>query len=681
MKQGSKGNLQRTYFRLTWTIVGVAGWLWLAAEPILAQRPAVVRAPIAAMPVANQAQPPTYGPVAPPENVAAPPGAMDMAQAPTPVPELPADFAPWWQADVLQQLRESSSPLSMSLDNVVLGTLMHSPQVRVLSDAPVIRSTSIMEAQGKFDLHTFAEGKFVNTSDPVGSTLTTGGANRFLDQNMYASAGIRRQLTSGAQFEASQKIGYQDNNSIYFVPTQQGTARMTFTLTQPLLNGRGKAYNNSLIVLAEINTSIAQDELSKQLQDLLLQVYETYWDLYLQRATLLQRRKLWQDAVNIRDELNGRRNVDVLGNQLVRAQAAVSSREAAVIRFQTSVRNSEARLRALVNDPSLALGEMLELVPSQTPNQAYLPIRLEDSLIEALKARPEVNQAAKELRAASLRVCVSKNELLPMLNLVLGTYVYGLQGQSNIAAAYGNQFSVGRPTYSAGLLFDVPYENRAARARYQARRVEVRQLANQLEVTMTKIRAEVEVAAREVDTTYREMVSKYHAMKADQAEINYLTERWRLLPGDQQVAGVVLDDLLTAQERLADAEFGFARSLVAYNVSLVNLRKTTGTLLAYDEITQMEGCQDGLPTLMLGKNTTQRELPPQPPMQGLPVQDPSLPPGAYPAQPMQQTPPPGAYPSQPVQQNLPPPNWRETAAPQPVAPVAGVPVQRLPEVR
>ena len=151
------------------------------------------------------------------------------------------------------------------------------------------------------------ESKFIDTSDPVGSTLTTGGPDRYLDQNWYYSGGMRRQTTSGARFEASQKFGYEDSNSVFFVPVNQGTARMSLSLTQPLLNGRGPAYATHLIVLAQIDTQVACDRVARDLQDLLVEVHRAYWDLYLQRSLLLQKRKLFRQAVEIHDELNGRR--------------------------------------------------------------------------------------------------------------------------------------------------------------------------------------------------------------------------------------------------------------------------------------------------------------------------------------------------------------------------------------
>lgn len=599
--------------------------------------------------------------------------------APSPVVqvELPPDFAPWWQVPARGSLKPRSEPLEMTLDNVVLGTLIHSPTVRVLTDAPIIRRQSILEAEARFDPRNFLETRWVDTSDPVGNLLTTGGAKRFIDQNGMFNGGARKLTQQGTQVELAQRFGYQDNNSIFFVPAPQGTSRITLGVTQPLLAGRGKAYNTSLIVLADINTRIAQDELSKNLQALLFDVHKAYWELHQARAVLLQKRKVHAQAVAILDELNARGDVDVLGSQLVRARAAVAQREAAIIRGETTVRNCEARLRALVNDPALAVGDAQELVPIEQPNRGLLPLGVEDSLVTAMQFRPEVNVAIKEIKAATVRANVSKNELMPILNLVMGGYITGLQGGANVAQAWTDQFSVGRPTYSAGLVYERPFGNRAPTARYQQRLLELRQATNQLQSTMATIRAEVEVAAREVTTTYQEMIAKYHAMTADAAEIEYLADRWRLLPGDQQVAGVVLEDLLDAQDRLADNEQGFATAQTAYNLSLINLKKTTGTLLEYQELKWLETTQNGLPTTLIDKNPT-------PP----PAEPPSVPPPTHPPAPAYNAPaapwlPPAAEPvaTPPRASTVP---WQPVApppAPLRVPPPSAIRLERLPRVR
>jgi hypothetical protein len=75
------------------------------------------------------------------------------------------------------------------------------------------------------------------------------------------------------------------------------------------------------------------------------------------------------------------------------------------------------------------------------------------------------------------------------------------------------------------------------------------------------------------------MQAKYLAMQASAAQLAYLQDRWRLLPGEEQVAGIVLEDVLEAQERLTELDYEFAAAEVGYNQALCNLQWSTGTML------------------------------------------------------------------------------------------------------
>jgi hypothetical protein len=198
--------------------------------------------------------------------------------------------------------------------------------------------------------------------------------------------------------------------------------------------------------------------------------------------------------------------------------------------------------------------------------------------VTAVQFRPEINQVAHEIKAAGVRLNVSKHELMPVLNFILTSYVSGLEGDADIGGAFGDQFSAGRPTYSAGLLFEYPLGNRAAQARLKKRQLELRQITNQLALTTANVRLEVETAVREIETAHREMISHSHAIVGSEAEIEYLSNRWRLLPGDQQTAGLMLDDLLNAQERLSRSEASYVSAVVGYNLAFVHWKRATGTL-------------------------------------------------------------------------------------------------------
>jgi outer membrane protein len=493
--------------------------------------------------------------------------------------EIPSGYLPWWSEYLERPLWDSSRSLTVDVEALVLGSIQHSPKVMALSAIPEIRKAEIVEAQAAFDTRAFLENKFIRTSDPVGNILTTGGAPRFRDQNWSYGGGIRKKSEYGGQFEAAQRFGYEDNNSLYYVPLPQGTAKLALTYTQPLMNGSGRAYNQSVIVLAEIDAGVASDRFAAELQNHLMEVNRAYWTLYLERVTLLEKRRLVGEAETILSELEARKKLDASNGQIVRAKAAAESRRASLIRSEAAVRNAEAKIHLLVDDPQLYLPQRAELIPIQRPNLQYPKVSVRDSLITALHNRPEINQSLEEIRAASLRQQVASKDLLPVLDAVLNMYVSGLEGQGRMGQSFIDQFSVGEPGYTAGLQFEVPLGNRTAKARLQKRQLELQQFTSQLKQTVAVVFEEIEVAVRDVDAAFHEAQAQYLAMTASDTEIKYLEERWRLLPSEEHMAGIVLEDLLAAQDRRAIAEIGFASAQVGYNVSLVNLNRATGMLV------------------------------------------------------------------------------------------------------
>ncbi|MFV2065455.1 MAG: TolC family protein [Pirellulales bacterium] len=516
-------------------------------------------------------------------------------------PSMPGDFDPWWQHSVTAPLTPSLAPYSVDVESLILQALQFSSYVRAISDTPLVRETAVIEAEADFDVRAFMESKYDDLSTPVGNLLETGGPSRFRDNKWTYVAGVRKRSWIGGNLEVSQRFGYQDNNSNFFVPTQQGTGRLSLSYTQPLLRGQGYAVNTSVIVLAEIDSTVAWDQFSELMQDQLLDVTQAYWELYMWRSILLQRERHLGQAQKILDELEIRREIDTLQSQVVRARAAVATRRAELVRAEASIRNSQTQIRSLVNAPDLVDSSSLELVPAEPPKRDYISINVRDALLTALQHRPEVDAALQRIRASSVRLNVSKNELLPLLDFVMETYVSGLEGRSDIGQAWVNQFNVGEPSYSVGLQFEVPWGNRAAVARYKRRRIEARQLVAEFNTTIERLMGEVEVAVREVKTSYREMEGHYCSMLANEADARYLEQRWRLLPGEDRARNFVLEDLLDSQDRLVSEEFAFARSQFAYTLSLTKLNRSMGTLLNYEQVSVRRGVENGLPRIHLDK--------------------------------------------------------------------------------
>lgn len=485
-------------------------------------------------------------------------------------------FLPWWQGAVVRPMSGTSA--AVTPDMLVMAALRHSPRVAALQAIPEIRTAELCEAQAAFDARSFVEASFDDLNEPVGNTLVTGGPPRLMDHNFRSRAGVRKRNALGGSMELAQGIGHQNSNSVFFVPNNQGNSRLALNYNQPLLNGFGRKVNRSQIVIANIAVNQAWDEVAGEMQRHLLSVLEGYWNVYYQRSVLLQRQRSHQRALDILRLLEGRRDLDASETQIARARAAAASRRLDVISSERDLRNAETDVRNLVQDPALA-SLMLEMVPAEAPARIRPALDLRASILTAIERRPEVQQQMREIKRRSVELDVARNDLLPVLDLVVSSYVLGLEGRSDIGQAIVNQFSRGGPSYTTGLVFEAPFGNRAAKARLRRKQAQIRMLAAQLQSTIGNVSSEAERAARNTMAAYERMRGAMQSVGAAELSLAAVRRQWELMPGDDRTASLLLDELLAKQLLLAQEEQIFSQAEFDYLVSLAELRRAEGTLL------------------------------------------------------------------------------------------------------
>lgn len=522
-----------------------------------------------------------------------------------------APAAAWWDTHVTNQQRKTAQPLPTDIHTLMYLALKYSNEIRIAAEDPVIRQTAIIEADSNFDWVRYLNTSLNDTSEPISNALTTGDPSRFFnEETAQVVGGVRRNTRTGGQFDVSQRFGFQDNNSTFFIPANQATGQLTVSYTQPLLRGRGRAFNNSLVVLSQLDAGVAEDEFLTTLQEQLLEVTRSYWSLYQERAQLAQQTSLYLKTRDIVSLLKARQAIDAQRTQLITASSALESRRSDLIRSRTAVINAETRLRGLINAPELNIAENLELVPVEMPSLEYLPTELRAELSQAIQFRPEIHAALKEIKAASIRYGVAQNELLPALNFVTEGFLSGLRGNSDFGGAFGDQFTTGAPSYSVGLQYEMPIGNRLARARITRRGVEMRQLQRRYALALTAIETEVDIAVRELNTAYQEIQARHRALNAAEAETKTIEARWAKMADGSGQSSLNLESLLRAQERVTEAERDYTESLLTYNLAMINLKRANGTLLQSESVSvgRSFNQQDG-PSLILDKGPRQEAQP------------------------------------------------------------------------
>ncbi len=515
---------------------------------------------------------------------------------------IPEGYSPWWQQKVKERINTAVPEVETDISSLFVKALASSSQIKVFADLPLIRKTSIQEAEGPFDFRVFAEGRLNDLDEPVGDDLKTGGPLRYEENSKNLQYGIRKKFLTGTDVELKQNIGDMDTNSTYFNPEDQARAGTYLTISQPLLKRFGISYNRTPIDLASIDHAIAGEELRRDVESHLLEISRAYWGLYLVRALLVQKVRLAKRTSKYLARMQQRAKVDVEPSLLARARSLVSSHELAALQAEYAMLNAQARIRALVNDPELLNAKGLEMVTRQLPADRMVEVSFDHALQTSLDKRPEVAQAIRQIQSAYLRLERSENELLPDLDLFFQTYVKGLDGDYRYGSAWDNQFDEGGPSYVAGLRFEYPLGNNGAEARNLRKRLEIRQLLHQLDTTVENVLLETRVSYRELVKNYRSMVQAYQIMQADDQEVKALLSRVDYLLANNQPYGEVLYQLMDASQRLTDSEELFAKSELSYNYSLYNLYRSMGILVENNRVVfTEENPDDDLPLLHVRK--------------------------------------------------------------------------------
>jgi len=140
---------------------------------------------------------------------------------------IPQNFTPWWQNKVDKRINTKVTDLSTDVTSLFTRAVKHSSQIQVFSDLPLIRETTIQEANGPYDFRLFAEGHLTDLNEPVGDLTLIDIAN-FSDYNLplpMATSSITQTAATSQQIliDGSISIGGQFHSAF---PLWDGTERI-----------------------------------------------------------------------------------------------------------------------------------------------------------------------------------------------------------------------------------------------------------------------------------------------------------------------------------------------------------------------------------------------------------------------------------------------------------------------
>lgn len=455
--------------------------------------------------------------------------------------------------------------VSLSVEEAVMLALHNNRDLRVRQLTPVIVGRFEQIERGRFDPELFAE---IETFEERSSeTFRSSGEQFDVSGNQTGGiAGIRQALPSGTTLEAT----IEQQRSISNRAPEQQRARVGLSVTQSLLRGFGPAVNLASVRQAELDTLASLYELRGFAEAMLGDAEIAYWNYVLagdeiaifEESLKLARRQL--EEIELRIEVGLLPEIEVAA---VRAEVAL--REQALIDARSQLEERRLRLLRLINPGGEAHFDLQVVAVSEPDIQPEVITNLEQRLSLAEQARPDLEEARLRLRQNRLETVVTRNGVLPRLDLFIAL------GKTGFADTFAESLrDIDGRTYdlSAGVRLNYFLGNRAAEARNLAAYASRRQAAEAIANLRQLIHLDVRLAVNEVERTRQQINASRATRIFQQQTVSAEKERF-------DVGATTALQVAQAQRDLLRAQIAEVEAVVDHRVALVRLALAEGSLL------------------------------------------------------------------------------------------------------
>jgi len=460
------------------------------------------------------------------------------------------------------------SRVSLSLEEAVRRTLANSYSIQTVSYNPAIETTRIVEAEAAFDAVFFSK----LTKDHVDRASASQLSSTAADFTTWGT-GVRKLTATGLQLSGQYQLRRTKQSFAFQLINPEYRSDLVLEMRQPILRGFGADFNRSLIVIAKHDRRISDLTFQRQIRDILRQVEELYWRLVQARRDVVITARELAEFEGIYDYLLARKDFDITPVQIEGTRADLELARSDFIRRRATAKNAEDRLIAVMNDPELNLADDIEIVPTDFPHLHRLVVDRLAEVQSALDHRTEIKE--QELLVAKAKVAVgrAKNAELPKLDLTFRVTSDGLAGNGDRSfdELSRNNFI----EYFIDVDLEVPIGNRSPRAATRRARLQYDQAVAQLRKTFEDMILDVNLAVRQVESTYDQIGPNFESTEAREREVQSLVAR-----AERKDINTLRSEL-GARRTLAGTRRALVNAMVEYNIAITDLERAKGTLLPF----------------------------------------------------------------------------------------------------
>ncbi|MFU8894650.1 MAG: TolC family protein [Luteolibacter sp.] len=460
----------------------------------------------------------------------------------------------------------SAGMLALSLEDAVFLALRNNRELAVQELSPIIAGTFVELERSLFDPRVFAEGSYFRDRGVLISPNLGDQAFDLTTEGSFLGAGIVQDFATGTSVEAGVRHEWSATD---FTPDQH-QVRAGVTVTQSLLQGRGREANLARIRQARIDERISEYELRGFTEALVSQVETTYWNYSLARQQL----EIFESSLEVARRQLGETQQRVDAGTVARTELAASRAEEArrrqdLIGARARFDQTRIQLLRLMNPASREQWETpVTVAPAE--DLAILPLDpVADHVVLGLRMRPELGEARLRVDRGELEVVRTRDGLLPRLELFasLGKSGFAQSFSDSARGIDGNAFDA-----SVGLRLDYPLGNRGARASHRAATVGHHQTALALENLSQLIEVDIRTAYLEVLRAQEQITATAVTRELQEEVLEAEEARF-----DAGVSTALL--VAQAQRDLLGAQLDEVQAVVDYRQALTDLYRLEGSLL------------------------------------------------------------------------------------------------------
>jgi len=483
--------------------------------------------------------------------------------------------------EALREAIETAMPretVRLGLDACIQIALAQNQDIIIAGYEPQKTEADIFSARGEFDAAWQTQGNYLRSSASASQEVFAfAGISSIENYQTTINSAVAGKLHYGTQYAVAFDLNKSESTYGRFI--EEFDARMTLTLTQPLIRAFGQKVNTVRIKQARNANQIAHAQLKLAVMNTIAEVVKAYWDLVGAVENVKVRSESLANAERLLRINETRREIGMGADlEVLQAKAGVATRQGDLVSARAAVENAADRLKQLLDLREGDAFSKISIIPIDRPNPKALSEfdpteadRNRDLSIErALQHRPEIQMAELQIENAELEEMRTRNDMMPQFDLT-GTYTQGGRDHQLRQTLEGIQDKQEK-FYSYGFQASIPIRNRAARGQYQRAKLTRREMEQRLQQTRQNLMLNVHLAARNVLTNQILVESNRQARGLQEA--NVVAEEKR-----QRLGVTTIWQVLQVQEDLTAAQTLEVQAQTAYEKALVDLRLAEGMLM------------------------------------------------------------------------------------------------------